>query len=1197
MLQKKTKFLLCALAIIIACAGFFVFPKFSEAQNVEVWGEGDIAKTAIEEQTGMRAQDPRVTIVNIIRIVLGFLGIIAVVIIIYAGYLWMTAGGNAEQIETAKMLMRNAVIGLVIILSSFAIVSFILSKLIAATGGGDGLTGQLCKEGESPRMCGCGCGEMSCIETDDEWRWSGCAGGCCGGGDNFFVSSTSPRDQAENVIRNVKIKFYFSRGVDVDSVNNLTFTVKNSDVVVDGTVEIKGNVIEFTPASLCPVNSCAGADAKCFDKDTEIIATAVVPNSIATAEGIISIDGKNLECAAGNPCEIKFRTGTVIDCEPPEIELIAPGQICAETIHKFGASSSDISSLVTNIEFYANEAKQADIINSNGDKPFNVVADSGDFVWDSAGYSQESVNFKAIAYDQDSHSAFDSKTMPIHPAHCCNGIKDEDEKSIDCGGADCAACVGAACGINMELSCGDNNCDDNNCASGFCNCGTYADGTAADDSCQEKGYSASVAEQCCVCEEKPVIFWVKEPNGAPGNLITIGGMNFGATQGNGKVEFIGKEKRWSGGDYEYTFEESNEWNSAWDLINSENRNFAFEGAESNNILMINGGGKIVLKNSLSKYGIWNLNISKHNGKIYFVNDNGDGYKLELTNGNLKFRRIYENNSTTLAVSNDTLDINNGWVSIEIRHEKEGIFTITGSDKNDLEAFITANDAEFIEFSKFFVGVEEENGVCYIDNVKYTSIEIITENSNINSRLAQEVNNECVGAWSDTRIIVQVPPNTVSGEYEVRVTANTGFSDSEKFTVNTAERPGLCLAYKEISGEKKSEGKFEQKINLAGINLNDINQKEEILFGEVSADIHSTITNTDISVLGAAIPNLIGGGISISVQDTAGEKSNPVDFTILESSATPRIAGFEPKAGHSGDYVKIYGQGFGSEQKNSTVKFGNMTGSFSFPAECLASYWSDNQIIVKVPGGLAIDEYEIKVEVILDGNGKIILTHNDKFFVGDYCSYDYKACGSEGACATDSTDCVKSVRPGLCKISPIMGPAKMQVDFYGENFGASIGRAEFNGEKEIDEAGKKVKKLEKTRVIPAEWTKGIGGGADIAKAAVPIVDIVDPEDPNDDVPVTPKSGDIRIISASGLASNGMRFEVGSCEADAQCNISGGSTSFVCCGDNTLYKGACMENQNACGFVLSPPTDYIWSFSTESPTVPNCAVDYTNEAACN
>ncbi|MFH1030835.1 MAG: hypothetical protein V1770_06295, partial [bacterium] len=136
MLQKKTKFLLGALAIGIVCACFLISPKYGCAQDgVQVWGEGDIAKTAIEGQTGMRAQDPRITIVNIIRIGLGFLGVIAVIIIIYAGYLWMTAGGSAEQIEKAKMLMRNAVIGLVIILSSFAIVSFILSKLINATGG------------------------------------------------------------------------------------------------------------------------------------------------------------------------------------------------------------------------------------------------------------------------------------------------------------------------------------------------------------------------------------------------------------------------------------------------------------------------------------------------------------------------------------------------------------------------------------------------------------------------------------------------------------------------------------------------------------------------------------------------------------------------------------------------------------------------------------------------------------------------------------------------------------------------------------------------------------------------------------------------------------------------------------------------------------------------------------------------------
>lgn len=47
-----------------------------------------------------------------------FLGIIFLVLIIYAGWLWLTAGGNDEQITKAKALMKNAVIGFVVVLAA-----------------------------------------------------------------------------------------------------------------------------------------------------------------------------------------------------------------------------------------------------------------------------------------------------------------------------------------------------------------------------------------------------------------------------------------------------------------------------------------------------------------------------------------------------------------------------------------------------------------------------------------------------------------------------------------------------------------------------------------------------------------------------------------------------------------------------------------------------------------------------------------------------------------------------------------------------------------------------------------------------------------------------------------------------------------------------------------------------------------------
>ncbi len=83
---------------------------------------------------GWSTQDLRVTIMRVIQVFLGFLGIIAIIIILYAGWRWMTSGGDPQKIDEAKRTLVNAVIGLLIIFSAFAIVSFIIRALSGATG-------------------------------------------------------------------------------------------------------------------------------------------------------------------------------------------------------------------------------------------------------------------------------------------------------------------------------------------------------------------------------------------------------------------------------------------------------------------------------------------------------------------------------------------------------------------------------------------------------------------------------------------------------------------------------------------------------------------------------------------------------------------------------------------------------------------------------------------------------------------------------------------------------------------------------------------------------------------------------------------------------------------------------------------------------------------------------------------------------
>lgn len=79
---------------------------------------------------GLSADDPRIIAARLIRVAIGFLGILFVILILWAGFLWMVSGGKDEQVSKAKGVFYNAVIGLIIILSAYSIVTFVLGAVL-----------------------------------------------------------------------------------------------------------------------------------------------------------------------------------------------------------------------------------------------------------------------------------------------------------------------------------------------------------------------------------------------------------------------------------------------------------------------------------------------------------------------------------------------------------------------------------------------------------------------------------------------------------------------------------------------------------------------------------------------------------------------------------------------------------------------------------------------------------------------------------------------------------------------------------------------------------------------------------------------------------------------------------------------------------------------------------------------------------
>ena len=70
--------------------------------------------------------DPKQMAVDIVKYLMTFLGIIAVCVILYGGFIWMTASGNEDKVAQAKKIIIAGAIGLVIVLAAYAIINFVI---------------------------------------------------------------------------------------------------------------------------------------------------------------------------------------------------------------------------------------------------------------------------------------------------------------------------------------------------------------------------------------------------------------------------------------------------------------------------------------------------------------------------------------------------------------------------------------------------------------------------------------------------------------------------------------------------------------------------------------------------------------------------------------------------------------------------------------------------------------------------------------------------------------------------------------------------------------------------------------------------------------------------------------------------------------------------------------------------------------
>ncbi|MFA5358872.1 MAG: Ig-like domain-containing protein [Patescibacteria group bacterium] len=495
--------------------------------SINAANSNDFGLNQVGQVVNLPTADIRVTVANIIRYALGFLGIIAVGICLYAGFLWMTSAGEAEKIEKAKRILIEGVIGLLIIVLAFAIVSFVVSKLLEATGTGTE-PDKTCSTENSGEVNGCWVCQSS------SWTYDSSIAGC-GRTDDFWVTDIKPRENAVGP-KDTVVRIYFNKQVNFDSIDlddgDITIskigeidpttkevtTTYSSPLAVAGTIQFKSGdktVVEFRPNDLCDAACSETSDKKCKKcfSPWGLYQVNVRQGSIQDA-----IKGKSNQCGVViDHCTRKFKINDVMDEESPKVSITSlepsQGRYVPENYAVEVRISAKDNYEISDVQLY---------IDDMNTPVATLTSEPYVYTWQTPDGLGLKHTLLAKASDTDDNPAGVSaeREAIVRAWHCFNNQKDtfssspeKNEFEIDCGGTECGACVGADCDAADK--------DTTTCK------------TPTNDVC----WTNYCAPADCKCEGWPEIQTV-EPGRAPkGNFVTIRGRFFGKT--SGQVVFLG----------------------------------------------------------------------------------------------------------------------------------------------------------------------------------------------------------------------------------------------------------------------------------------------------------------------------------------------------------------------------------------------------------------------------------------------------------------------------------------------------------------------------------------------------------------------------------------------------------------------------------------------------------------------------------
>jgi len=134
----RTALIKIALITLLAMAIFQARPDLASAESIKESFKQSIDETAQgtghAELAGQLGTDLPSTISFIIKALLGTCGVIFLGLFIYGGYVWFAAKGNESEVSKARMVLRNAVIGFIIIAVAYGITDFVGNAILKGLG-------------------------------------------------------------------------------------------------------------------------------------------------------------------------------------------------------------------------------------------------------------------------------------------------------------------------------------------------------------------------------------------------------------------------------------------------------------------------------------------------------------------------------------------------------------------------------------------------------------------------------------------------------------------------------------------------------------------------------------------------------------------------------------------------------------------------------------------------------------------------------------------------------------------------------------------------------------------------------------------------------------------------------------------------------------------------------------------------------